>query len=533
MKEESVEIEEKYADPSINIALDTIARGKQALFFVSTKPSAEKLAEEISHKIKGTDIEDLSEEISNVLPKPTYQCKRLGACVKRGIAFHHAGLTSKQRELIEDNFKNGTIKIICATPTLAIGVDLPAFRSVIRDLKRYGGHWGMQDIPVLEYQQMAGRAGRPSYDRWGEAITIAKGEGEKEDIFFKYITAENEDIYSKLAVEPVFRTYLLSLIASRFVKSRKDIVDFFAKTFWAYQYKDMAKLEQMIDKMLGMLQEWEFLISSSGESSSEADDRIGGFVSAIDLKDKDESYHATRLGQRVAELYLDPYTAHLLITAMNNSANKKVILFSVLQMICNTLEIRPLLRVKVKEYDDIQSNLAKYEENILFVEPSTYDLDYDEFLSSIKTAMFMQEWCDEMDEEYLLEKYGIRPGEVKGKLDIGDWLIYSCIEISRILSLNDMSRELMKARTRLRYGVKEELMPLIRLEGIGRARARKLFKNGLKTLGDIRNCDASALAQILGKAIAGSIKEQLGQEKEEVVSEFKRKGQMGLSKYDG
>ena len=89
-----------------------------------------------------------------------------------GIAFHHAGLTYKQRELLEDKFREGVVKIICSTPTLAAGLDLPAFRAIIRDMKRFTSR-GMVPIPVLEYFQMAGRAGRPGQEDYGEAIIIA------------------------------------------------------------------------------------------------------------------------------------------------------------------------------------------------------------------------------------------------------------------------------------------------------------------------------------------------------------------------
>src|SRR3989338_1208184 len=112
-------------DPVTNIALDTINLGKQALVFVNTKKSAEKNAEDISKKIKigSKDLEIISDLALNSLPRHTKQCERLAFCLRKGIAFHHAGLVAKQRELIEENFRNGAIKIICATPTLAYGVD--------------------------------------------------------------------------------------------------------------------------------------------------------------------------------------------------------------------------------------------------------------------------------------------------------------------------------------------------------------------------------------------------------------------------
>src|SRR3989338_11062246 len=241
---------------ALDLALDTLKLGKQALVFVNTKKSAEKTAEDIARKIKANskDLEELSEKALNALSSPTKQCQRLAASIKKGVAFHHAGLVAKQRELIEDNFKSGAIKIICSTPSLAMGVDLPAYRAIIKDLKRYSSR-GMAFIPVLEYLHMAGRAGRPKYDTEGEAICVAITESEKENLFAKYVLGEAEAIYSKLAVEPALRTYLLSLIASNFVNNKRDIMKFFSRTFWAHQFRDMDKIEMLIDKMLELLED--------------------------------------------------------------------------------------------------------------------------------------------------------------------------------------------------------------------------------------------------------------------------------------
>lgn len=220
-------IEQVTNNPVVDLALDTIKRDKQALVFVNTKRSAEKCAEDIAKKIKNVSLKGLQNEVVSALPRPTQQCERLGRIIVRGVCFHHAGLVQKQRALIEDNFRTGTIKIICCTPTLAAGVDLPAFRAIIRDLKRYTQK-GLSYIPVLEYQQQAGRAGRPNYDTYGEAITIAVHEQDKQAIVANYIEGQTEDIYSKLAVEPALRTYLLSLIAARFVSTHAEIIDFFS-----------------------------------------------------------------------------------------------------------------------------------------------------------------------------------------------------------------------------------------------------------------------------------------------------------------
>ena len=111
----SIDLNDEFDSAVLNIALDTIKIGKQALIFVNTKKSAEKTAEEIAKKLKVENeiFLGISEEALNSLSKPTKQCERLSNCLKKGIAFHHAGLTQKQKDIIETNFKKGDIKIHC------------------------------------------------------------------------------------------------------------------------------------------------------------------------------------------------------------------------------------------------------------------------------------------------------------------------------------------------------------------------------------------------------------------------------------
>ncbi len=512
-----IKIEEISDNPVINLVTDTIKKKKQAIVFTNTKRSAEKTAEDISKTIKTKDkkLIELSGKVLEVLSKPTKQCERLARCIKKGIAFHHAGLTEKQKELIEENFRKGIIKIICATPTLAYGVDLPAFRVIIRDLRRYSQR-GLAYIPVLEYLQFSGRAGRPKFDNEGQSIIITASKAEKKKLKEKYIYGKPEDIYSKLSVEPVLRTYVLSLISSDFVNTREEIFSFFSKTFYANQFSDEYELKAKIEKMLHLLEKWEFVKSSKKE-----------FISADKIEE--ETYKATQLGKRVSELYIDPLTAHNFIEALKKASKKKIVAFSLLQTISSTLEIRPLLRVKIKEYDKIEEAIARYGSYFLGREPSIYDPEYEDFLRSIKTTLFFQDWINEKDEEYLLENYDIRPGEIRAKIEIADWLLYAMEEICRIIKLQSIIKDIIKLRIRVKNGIREELIPLIKLKNIGRARARKLYFNEIKTIGDVIKVDLSKLTQILGKKTAIEIKKQVGQNFE--TEKTKEKKQTGLYEF--
>ena len=512
--------------PAIDIALDTIKINKQALVFCNTRRSAEATAEKISKQIKtnSAELDELNNKILKVLSSPTRQCRRLALCVRKGIAFHHAGLASAQRKLIEDNFRLGLIKVIASTPSLALGVNMPAFRAIIKDLKRYGGRWGLKYIPTLEYHQMAGRAGRPDFnDEHGEAICIAKNDSEAQEILDRFINADPEDIHSKLAVEPVLRTYCLSLIATGFARSKQELIEFFEKTFYGHQYGDMQELENIIEKILKYLDEWEFIKTSQNISSD--------FVSANTLNEKSsEKIKVTLLGQRVAQLYLDPYTAHYIITALRRSTQKHITEYSFLQMACSTLELRPLSNVRVKEVEKIESELSEKSTELIVTEPSIFEHEYDDFLKSVKTSFALRSWMDENNEDDILEEFNIAPGEMHVKRNLCDWILYSSEELSRLLNFNDIIKIIKKTRYRLDKGVKEELIPLVRLKGIGRIRARRMFRNGIKDIGDIKKTDITKLTQLLGNKVAINLKTQLGQEILR-IPKGKRKGQTSIEKF--
>ena len=346
---------------------------------------------------------------------------------------------------------------------------------------------------------------------------IANDKKHSEELLNRFIYGSPEDIFSKLAVEPVLRTYILSLISSGFVNSKKEIIDFFSKTFWAFQFRDLDKLIFIIEKMLRLLIDFKFIETSNTNNFSSIDE--------INTK----LYMATALGKRVAELYIDPLTANHILNCLSRNDNPSPL--GLLQMTSHTLEMMPLLKVKMKEFDSYQNEIIRYTEELLEPEPTIYDYEYDEFLNSLKTALFFNDWIEENYEDYLLEKYNITPGAVHTKLTILDWLLYTSAEIANIANLKSSIKHINKVRFRIKHGIKEELIPLCRLNNISKIRARKLYNNGIKDLGDIKKANFQTLIQILGEKIALNIKSQVGQKIEPEVKPTKRIGQMGLTKY--
>ena len=360
------------------------------------------------------------------------------------------------------------------------GVNLPAFRVVIQSPYRYSG-FGMQRIPVAEYKQMCGRAGRPKYDSEGQAILIAKTELEKDDYFDYFVNGEIEDVDSKLASESLLRFHLLSAIASGFIFDLDSAEQFFSKTFYAEQSCDLSYLFTKVTSIVRGLEEM-------------------GFVDADENR-----IDATLLGKRVVQLYLDPDSAFRIITSLrkNNFAD-----LSYLFLITNTIEFFPLLNVpKNKELELWE--LIQEEKSLL---PVNIDVEMysDNFLlQKYWTSFLLKEWISEVKEQALVDEFKIQPGILRAKLSNADWLAYSVLELAKVLGFEDHFVYLNKIRKRLKSGIKEELVPLCELRGVGRVRARRMFNAGIKSINDVKKIDVKDLERVLSPKIAIKVKAQL------------------------
>jgi helicase len=469
------------------ITKKSISEGGQVLIFVNSRRGAESVAEKLGEELNlvehAGEITGIEKNVLSALSTPTKQCKRLASCVRNGAAFHHAGITNKQRILVEDSFKEGLIKVIVATPTLAAGVNLPSRTVIIRDVKRYGKNES-EYIPVLEYKQQVGRAGRPKYDKFGNAITLAGTDSEREFLIEKYVNGEVEPIHSRLGVEPVLRSHILSGIASGFTRTEKALMEFFRSTFFGCQY-GMEGFDVRIMRILKRLEDWGF-IGTEGE-----------FLTP------------TALGSRISELYIDPQTAHNYVIVMERAESEnRFPTIGLLEMLCDSAEL-PLLYLKRNEEQKIWEDAYKNSDK-LFRDLDGFDLDAD-FLERFKTARLLEFWINELSEDSILEFYNVAPGILYQKLKIAEWLVYSASEISELKGWKNSLRATGRLETRIRYGVKEELIPLVSIKGIGRVRARKLFDAGFKSIGDLKKADTKKLKALVGDKVAGNIKAEIGQ----------------------
>ncbi|MBT8171684.1 DEAD/DEAH box helicase [Candidatus Bathyarchaeota archaeon] len=481
-------------DPTLNLAVYTVKSGSQALTFAGTRRNSISLAKKISTKIKPLltkskkrSLKQLSEKILTTGAR-TRLGEQLAQVVINGVAFHHAGLSGGHRKIVEDSFREGKIKVLTATPTLAFGMNLPARVVIINEYRRYESGYGYYPIPVLEYKQMAGRAGRPRYDKIGDSILIAKTEDERDYLMESYVLADTETIWSKLAVERVLRSHVLATIASDFAHSEIGIYEFFGKTFYAYQY-DPRAIKGVITKSLG------FLFSEK----------------MIEIRG--DKIFATKFGRRVSELYIDPLTGVIIRDALSNRA-ERITDISFLHMIARTPDMFPKIRPYSNEMDNLQFFIEDHQNEFMFDLPDPWidRIAFESFLGEAKLSFVLKSWMDETSEDEMIERFRVQPGDLYRLISTSKWLIHASHELASLFKHKDLLPYLSKLTVRIEKGVKPELLSLVTLKGIGRVRARILFNSGLKTVDDLKRVPLSRLngLPLIGPILALKIKEQVG-----------------------
>ena len=479
--------------PPIDVAMDTLKGGGQALIFASTRRRAVSLATraaELTQKSLGQEERKAASEASRRIlasGEETSLSRLLAEVVAKGSAFHHAGLEAEHRRIVEQYYRARAIKVLAATPTLAAGINLPARRVVIADMTRYDAeHGGNAEISVLDYRQMAGRAGRPQYDDHGETVMIPPPSQLAADFLEHYTKGPPEPIMSKLAGEPAMRSHCLATIATWRGVSKADLDSLFRKTLLAIQIEE-GDLTKLTERALGYLLS-ERLVESRGGL-----------------------FYATDFGMMVSVLYVDPATAVLFRDSVKHTEPGKDYTAGLLHLVASAPDFEPKFPLRTKDYDLAIAFMEEHGPEMLRRHTAREFADYDKALQDMRSVMALHGWIDEWREEQLLDRLGVEPGDMHRAVDNADWLLHALGELSKLFKRPDMVRQADLLRRRVVSGVSEELVELTALSGVGRVRARALFTAGFRTLEELKEAPAEKLAAVdkVGASMARKIKEQV------------------------
>lgn len=474
-------------DVIVKIVEKAIEDNSQALSFVSTRRFTESLATYVAKKIDKKTTKEQKQKFKQVADKllevpkkkgslPTTTCLKLAEAAEKGVVFHHAGLFNEQKEIIEDEFRKGNILMITATPSLMYGVNLPSKYVVIRDHTRWTSN-GPASIPVFDYEQMSGRAGRPQYDDVGYSYLIAKTMDEAFDLEARYVNGEIELTNSKLIdnKDAIYKQ-IIAQIASSLSKNLDDLNDFFGKTLYGFQMKNNPSMSMFAQDSLNWELEsaLEFLLQN-------------GIIRATP-----EGLKTTDFGNLIAKSNYAVETAVKIKEYV--STMEKLNPAEMIYALAETPDL-PLISFKGrKSKDPVRDKLS---ECGLFA----VDIGNPE-----ATTVSLIEWIDERNEYEIENAYNVYSASTRRSAYEASRLVKFAKNTLEVLGNYSNLKDMDYLSARLYYGVKEDIIPLVvGVKRLGRKRARLL----MKTFGDnLSEASKKELQKVegIGPKLAGKVK---------------------------
>lgn len=474
-------------DVIVKIVEKAIEDNSQALSFVSTRRFTESLATYVAKKIDKKTTKEQKHKFKQVADKllevpkkkgslPTTTCLKLAEAAEKGVVFHHAGLFNEQKEIIEDEFRNGNILMITATPSLMYGVNLPSKYVVIRDHTRWTSN-GPASIPVFDYEQMSGRAGRPQYDDVGYSYLVAKTMDEAFDLEARYVNGEIELTNSKLIdnKDAIYKQ-IIAQIASSLSKNLDDLNDFFGKTLYGFQMKNNPSMSMFAQDSLNWELEsaLEFLLQN-------------GIIRATP-----EGLKTTDFGNLIAKSNYAVETAVKIKEYV--STMEKLNTAEMIYALAETPDL-PLISFKGrKSKDPVRDKLS---ECGLFA----VDIGNPE-----ATAVSLIEWIDERNEYEIENAYNVYSASTRRSAYEASRLVKFAKNTLEVLGNYSNLKDMDYLSARLYYGVKEDIIPLVvGVKRLGRKRARLLMKTFDDNLSEASEKDLQKVEGI-GPKLAGKVK---------------------------
>ncbi|MHA2060916.1 MAG: DEAD/DEAH box helicase [Candidatus Sifarchaeia archaeon] len=475
---------------SYDLIVPHIDAGGQALVFVSSRRGTVDTAQKILQNVSENEKMLLGNKETELLGKKSKEIVNdiLRACFVEGIAFHHAGLSRNDREIVESAFKNRLLKVLASTSTLAWGVNLPARVVVIQDTTVYDPLKGKKEISPLDLLQMLGRSGRPQFDNVGYGIIIT----EKRNVEYYRGLLTGKEIESKLT--ETLEEHLNAEISLNFIKTEAEISDWLKSTFLYSSQKDELQIQEIMD------------------TTNECIERLitDGFISKTE-----QGLVSTPLGSLTSKFYLRLDTGKLFFDAVAVNSHKIIDDEEILALVSKASEFndmvvrrneRRIFRDVIESYSasGYIKDLKKHQEKVFAI-----------LLASLKGGV-------QIDIELQTDARVIRQNANR----LLSALQRFCDEFSESILIREKVKRLSVL---LEYSLPEEFSELLQVKGIGVRIATLLASANVMKLKDLIQLSVEDMIKIgIKKANAEKIRNNIT-EMPIITTEWDIKVQMNVN----
>lgn len=493
------------SSPTYNLAFDYIKKGiderefPQMLIFASKRKDTRKFATGLQNCfgdqldggtcIEPYDLEKIATDLENLEGSDTKTLRELIEAVKKGVAFHNAGLGYNVKRIIMDALKNRKLLIMISTTTLSAGVNLPVKRVII-SAPRIGGRGDFgKDLTVAEYKNLAGRAGRPKYtNEPGECVIVSPTPAYTQTYLRKYILSKPEKVESKIDLSKDYGS-LLNLL--RDYPTIDELLKVMAKTLYGYKELNLKNLSLSIEMGVKVLEKWGFCTKEG------------------------ELFTLTELGESVSKQIINPFSAFIILKNLRKYQDSDIdyeLVKKILLTVCGTPEFDEGNRFWMK------GRLVYRVRDELKKELELNHFSSEEMNKVILTTVIIQKWISEKSYSEIFETKGL-DSEYWAHSDIKERIaprfsttiraIQKILEESDTQLFDKFGELLEKLEIMTLYGISEEHVDFVQ-KGIAfdRNMIRFLVGNRIDHPEDILSADIRGLSQISGRDTALKLKKR-------------------------
>ncbi|KAL4792975.1 hypothetical protein BDV19DRAFT_400319 [Aspergillus venezuelensis] len=477
----------------VAIAIDTANAGYGALVFCGSRIACQIQAALISEAMPDPSTlsaEDLNRRLdllAELRSTPSGLDPALEPTLIKGVGFHHAGMTTEEREAIAQAYDQGVLKVLVATCSLAAGVNLPARRVIIN-----GARMGRELVGPAMLRQMCGRAGRKGKDDKGETYLIC-GQSDLQAVC-DLLEADMPAIESCLAPEKRgLKRAVLEAIAIGLVSGLEAIKE----------YVKCTLLYRTVDKKLS----YSIMNSALQELVDEK----------LILLNDDESYMATQLGQAVVSSAFTPEDGLFVHEELKRALQAFVMdgdmhifyMFTPLQVAAETRIDWQIFRDLLDTLDDSGIRALQFvgvhpgfvnamvQSGASIKENTPEEITQARIYRRAYTAFQLRDLSNEVPLQVIANRYKIPRGGVQTLAQQCHGFAAGIVKFCQRMGWGMLAAVLDHMRDRLEAGARADLLEMAQITYVKGWTARLLRDNGFRNLRALAEADPKDIAPVL------------------------------------
>ncbi|XP_036445013.1 DNA polymerase theta [Colossoma macropomum] len=529
-------------DHIVSLCFETVQAGHSALLFCPSKNWCEKLADSIArefynlhHQEKQSDSgvqsvslnqECLQEVFAQLKRSPAGLDQVLQRTVPWGVAFHHAGLTFDERDILEGAFRQGYIRVLVATSTLSSGVNLPARRVIIRT-PVFNGHL----LDILTYKQMVGRAGRKGVDTVGESVLVCKEaermkgvsliQGSLKPISSCLVKREGEGVTTSML------RAILEIIVGGVASTPEEVRTYASCTLLAASMASMqpdqggeqpetARSHGAIEACMDWLMDNEFIhIQKEGDTERYCPTHLGSATLSSSLSPPEALGIFADL-QRAMKGFVLENDLHILYQITPVYVDWTTIDWY--QFFC-LWEQLPSAMKRVAEMVGIQESFLARSVSGKLIAKTEKQRRQMAIHKRFFTTLVLFDLVSEEPLGTVAKKYGCSRGQLQSLQQSASTYAGMVTVFCNRLGWHNLELLLSQFQSRLSFGVQRDLCDLVRISLLNAQRARALYSAGLVTVAEVARAKIADVEKALRKAIPFKSSRQAVDESEEDAQE--------------